>query len=94
MEGQTKGRDEAGEVSVEMGACSRAKGSVNEDAYLVDVGHLLFGVFDGLGATAQGAEAAGLAAEAIEPPTTSRETAAIAQLSGRSSCGPCGELAS
>ena len=65
MEGQTEGRHEAGEVSVEMGGYSRAKGSVNEDAYLVDVGHLLFGVFDGLGATAQGAEAAGLAAEAI-----------------------------
>jgi serine/threonine protein phosphatase PrpC len=65
MEGQTAGRAEAGEVSVEIGSCSRAKGSVNEDAYLVDGGHLLFGVFDGLGATAQGAEAAGLAAEAI-----------------------------
>ena len=38
---------------------------MNEDAYLADAGHLLFGVFDGLGATAQGAEAAGLAAEAI-----------------------------
>jgi PPM family protein phosphatase len=38
---------------------------VNEDAYLVDVGHLLFGVFDGLGATAQAAQAARLAAEAI-----------------------------
>ena len=65
MEGQTEGRDAAGEVSVEIGCCSRAKGSVNEDAYLADVGHLLFGVFDGLGATAQGAEAAGLAAAAI-----------------------------
>ena len=38
---------------------------MNEDAYLVDEGHLLFGVFDGLGATAQGAEAASLAAAAI-----------------------------
>ena len=65
MEGETDGRDAAGEVTVEVGSCSRAKGSVNEDAYLADVGHLLFGVFDGLGATAQGAEAAGLAAEAI-----------------------------
>ena len=65
MEGQTKGRDEDGEVSVEIGCCSRAKGSVNEDAYLADAGHLLFGVFDGLGASAQAAEAAGLAAEAI-----------------------------
>jgi serine/threonine protein phosphatase PrpC len=65
MEGETNGRDAAGAVSVEIGCCSRAKGSVNEDAYLADVGHLLFGVFDGLGATAQAAEAAGLAAEAI-----------------------------
>ena len=46
MEGQTEGRDAAGEVSVEIGGCSRAKGSVNEDAYLADVGHLLFGVFE------------------------------------------------
>ena len=61
----TEGRDEAGALSVEIGGCSRAKGSVNEDAYLVDVGHLLFGVFDGLGATAQSATAARLAAEAI-----------------------------
>ncbi len=38
---------------------------MNEDAYLVDVGHLLFGVFDGLGATTQAAQAARLAAEAI-----------------------------
>ncbi len=65
MEGQTEGRDESGEVSVEIGCCSRAKGPANEDAYLVDAGHLLFGVFDGLGGCAQGAEAARLAAEAI-----------------------------
>jgi serine/threonine protein phosphatase PrpC len=65
MEGQTEGRDEAGTLSVEIGCRSRAKGSVNEDAYLVDVGHLLFGVFDGLGATAQAAQAARLATEAI-----------------------------
>jgi serine/threonine protein phosphatase PrpC len=38
---------------------------VNEDAYLADAGNLLFGVFDGLGATAQAAEAARLAAAAI-----------------------------
>ena len=38
---------------------------MNEDAYLVDVDHLLFGVFDGLGATTQAAQAARLAAEAI-----------------------------
>ena len=65
MEGRTKGPDEAGTVEVEIGCCSRAKGSVNEDAYLVDVGHCVFGVFDGLGASAQAAQAAGLAAEAI-----------------------------
>ncbi len=52
-------------VSVAIGGCSRAKGSVNEDAYLVEVGHSLFGVFDGLGATAQAAQAAELAVEAI-----------------------------
>ena len=38
---------------------------MNDDAYLVDTGHLLFGVFDGLGGCSQGAEAARLAAEAI-----------------------------
>jgi serine/threonine protein phosphatase PrpC len=52
-------------VSVEIGCRSRAKGFVNEDAYLVDVGHLLFGVFDGVGATLQAAQAARLAAEAM-----------------------------
>ena len=52
-------------MGVEVGWCSRAKGPANEDAYLVDVGRLLFGVFDGLGGYSQGAEAAGLAAEAI-----------------------------
>ena len=52
-------------MSVAIGGCSRPKGSVNEDAYLVEVGHSLFGVFDGLGATAQAAEAAALAVEAI-----------------------------
>ena len=52
-------------MSVEIGCRSRAKGSVNEDAYLVDVGHLLFGVFDGVGATLQAAQAARLAAEAM-----------------------------
>lgn len=50
---------------MEIGYRSRAKGSANEDAYLVDVDHLLFGVFDGLGATAQAEQAAALAAEAI-----------------------------
>lgn len=38
---------------------------VNEDAYLVDAPRLLFGVFDGLGATSQAAEAAALAADSI-----------------------------
>jgi serine/threonine protein phosphatase PrpC len=64
-EEQTEGRDEPGTVSVEIGCCSRAKGSVNEDACLVDVGHRLFGVFDGVGATLQAAQAARLAAEAL-----------------------------
>jgi serine/threonine protein phosphatase PrpC len=52
-------------VSLEVGSFSRPKGAVNEDAYLVDLDHLVFGVFDGLGATAQAAQAARLAAEAI-----------------------------
>ena len=52
-------------MTVEIAGSSRAKGSVNEDAYLVDEDHQLFGVFDGVGATAQAAEAARLAAEAI-----------------------------
>jgi serine/threonine protein phosphatase PrpC len=54
-----------GPVTVEIAACSRAKWSGNEDAYLVDEGHELFGVFDGVGATTQAAQAARLAAEAI-----------------------------
>ncbi len=44
---------------------SRAKGLVNEDAYLVDARRGLFGVFDGLGGSRQGALAAALAAGAI-----------------------------
>ena len=52
-------------MNVAIGGCSRAKGGENEDAYLVEVGHSLFGVFDGLGATAQAAQAAALAVEAI-----------------------------
>lgn len=59
------GRGAAGAVSIEVAGFSRAKGSVNEDAYLVDVRHRLFGVFDGLGATTQAAQAARLAAVAI-----------------------------
>jgi PPM family protein phosphatase len=50
---------------LDVAGASRAKGSVNEDAYLVDAAHLLFGVFDGLGATSQAARAAQLAADAI-----------------------------
>ena len=52
-------------MSVQIGGTSRAKGSVNEDAYLVDVDHVVFGVFDGLGATVVSVLAARLAAEAI-----------------------------
>jgi serine/threonine protein phosphatase PrpC len=63
--GQTEGREESDAVSVALGARSRAKGSTNEDAYLLDADHLLFGVFDGLGSTAQAADAARLAAESI-----------------------------
>jgi serine/threonine protein phosphatase PrpC len=50
---------------VDLWGFSRPKGRVNEDAYLVDRAHLVFGVFDGLGATSQAALAAGLAARAI-----------------------------
>ena len=85
MEGQTEGRDETGEVSVEIGCCSRAKGSVNEDAYLVDAGHLLFGVFDGLGGCAGGARPPGWRPRRFAPPTTSTADAATAQPSERSS---------
>jgi hypothetical protein len=77
-------------VSVEIGWRSRAKGSVNEDAYLVDVGHLLFGVFDGVGATLQAAQAAPLAASRFEPPTTSTVRAKTAHPSERSSPSLCG----
>ena len=75
---------------MEIGGSSRAKGSMNEDAYLVDVGRLLFGVFDGVGATLQAAQAARLAAEAIEPPTTSAVRATTAHPSERSSPSLCG----
>jgi PPM family protein phosphatase len=51
-------------LSLEIRGHSRAKGSVNEDAYLIDAKHRLFGVFDGLGATTQAALAAELAAQA------------------------------
>jgi protein phosphatase len=56
---------DAGAVALEVGGRSRAKGSVNEDAALVDVEHHLFGVFDGLGSTTQAADAATLAAAAV-----------------------------
>ncbi len=52
-------------LTLDVAGASRAKALVNEDAYLVDTPHLLFGVFDGLGATAQAAEAAALAADSI-----------------------------
>jgi protein phosphatase len=52
-------------LSIEVGVASHAKASPNEDAYLVDVDRLLFGVFDGLGSMAQSAIAARLAAAAI-----------------------------
>jgi protein phosphatase len=52
-------------LSIEVGAASHAKASANEDAHLVDVDQLLFGVFDGLGSMAQSAFAARLAAAAI-----------------------------
>jgi serine/threonine protein phosphatase PrpC len=52
-------------LSLEIRGHSRAKGPVNEDAYLIDAEHRLFGVFDGLGATAQAALAADLAAQVI-----------------------------
>lgn len=54
-----------GTFTLDVAGASRAKGLVNEDAYLVDAPHLLFGVFDGLGATTQAAEAAALAADSI-----------------------------
>jgi len=52
-------------LTLDVAGASRAKASVNEDAYLIDATHLLFGVFDGLGATSQAAEAAQLAADSI-----------------------------
>lgn len=56
---------DVGTLTLDVAGASRAKGLVNEDAYLVDAAHLLFGVFDGLGATTQAAEAAALAADSI-----------------------------
>ena len=90
MEDETEGRDAAGEVSIEIGCSAAREGSVNEDALPRRRGPPAVGVFDGLGATAQGAEAAGLAAEAVRPPTTSTATATTAQPSERSDSWPCG----
>jgi protein phosphatase len=50
---------------LEIAGASRAKRAVNEDAFLIDEAHLVFGVFDGLGATSEAARAAELAARAI-----------------------------
>jgi serine/threonine protein phosphatase PrpC len=66
MDPSTRGRHDAGVVTLELWGTSRAKGAVNEDAYLIDAAHRLFGVFDGLGATSQAALAATLAAQAIQ----------------------------
>ena len=52
-------------MRLELGAMTRAKGPLNEDAYLVDARRRLFAVFDGLGGSRQGALAAKLAAGAI-----------------------------
>jgi len=59
--------------TLDVAGVSRAKGMVNEDAYLVDAPHFLFGVFDGLGATAQAGEAAALAADSIRSAFRDRE---------------------
>lgn len=53
-------------LTLEIDGASRPKGPVNEDASLIDEPHRLFGVFDGLGATSQAAEAARLAADIVE----------------------------
>ena len=55
----------AATLSIDVAAASHAKARSNEDAYLVEPDHLLFGVFDGLGSMAQSAFAARLAAAAI-----------------------------
>lgn len=57
--------DDTDTLTLDLWGCSRAKGAVNEDAYLVDGAHRVFGVFDGLGATSQAALAASLAARAV-----------------------------
>jgi protein phosphatase len=55
----------AGTLSIDVAAATHAKAHPNEDAYLVDADHLLFGVFDGLGSMAQSSFAARLACVAI-----------------------------
>ena len=55
----------AATLSIDVAAASHAKALPNEDAFLVDADHLLFGVFDGLGSMTQSAFAARLAAVAI-----------------------------
>jgi serine/threonine protein phosphatase PrpC len=52
-------------VTIDVGGTSRAKGSSNEDALLIDADLAMFGVFDGLGSTMDAAVAAPLAAMAI-----------------------------
>ncbi len=54
-----------GAIALEVAGTTRAKGAVNEDAYLIAAEQLLFGVFDGVGATTQAAQAAELAAATI-----------------------------
>jgi protein phosphatase len=53
-------------VTLDTWGFSLGKGPVNEDAYFLDPARLVFGVFDGLGATSQAALAARLAAGAIQ----------------------------
>ena len=55
----------AATLSIDVAVASHAKALPNEDAFLVDADHLLFGVFDGLGSMTQSAFAARLAAAAI-----------------------------
>jgi serine/threonine protein phosphatase PrpC len=62
----TERRDDPPTPVLKIGGATRAKRAVNEDAYLIDEAHLLFGVFDGLGATSEAARAAKLAAQAIQ----------------------------
>jgi serine/threonine protein phosphatase PrpC len=52
-------------VSIDAGGATRAKGTANEDAALIDVDRGLFGVFDGLGSSIDAGLAARFAAHAI-----------------------------